>query len=133
MGRLFTVTVLNALALWLTSEFLAVFTVVPFAGEAPYNSIFSFLLLGLFLGIINAILMPIVKIATLPLYIVTLGLWALVVNGISLWILRLISDAIGWGVRVENFWWDAVWAALVLALVNWFVSAIASALGVKAK
>lgn len=133
MGRLFTVAVLNAVAIWVTAALLGVFHVVPFSGEPPYNSLLTYLVLGLLLGLINALLMPVVKIISIPLYLVTLGLWAFVVNGFSLWILKLLSDALGWGIQLAGFWWDAVWAAFVLALVNWVVSGIARLVGVSAK
>lgn len=130
MARLLTVTILNAIALWLTSRVFGVFSITAFSGGEPYNEVLTFLVLGLFLSVINGLLMPIVKIITLPLYILTLGLWAFIVNGVALWVLKMVSDGIGWGVHIDTFWWQAIWAALILGLVNWVVSALAGALGV---
>lgn len=133
MGRLFASAVINAVALWLTSQINGVLTITSFSGGEPYNGVLTFLALGLFLGLINALLLPIIKVVTLPLYILTLGLWSLVVNGIGLWLLKLISDQIGWGVQIASFWWDAIWAALVLAIINWVVTGVARAVGITAK
>lgn len=130
MGKLFTESVLNAVVLWLTTLLIGGITVTPFPGAAPYNSVLSFLVLGLFLGMINTLLLPVVKFITLPLYILTLGLWSFVVNGFALWLLKLLSDGFGWGVQIPNFWWDAVWAAIIFAILNWVVTAIAHAVGV---
>src|SRR5262249_61766777 len=72
---------------------------------------------ALVFGIINATLRPLAKILTFPLIIVTLGIFALVINGLMLWLTSSLSDALGLGFHVSGFW-PAFWGALVVSLVS---------------
>jgi len=68
---------------------------------------------AMFLGIINALIRPVVFLLTLPITVVTLGLFSLVVNGLMLWLT-------GWllaGFSVHGFW-SAVGGALILSLIS---------------
>ena len=65
------------------------------------------------MGLVNAIVKPIITLLTLPLTILTLGLFLLVVNGISLSMVGFFTP----GVTVEGFW-PAVIGAIVLSLVS---------------
>ena len=78
------------------------------------NDIFTFLLLGLIFGIVNALIKPIVTLLSCPLVILTLGLFLFVINGIMLLITaalsggRLFVDGLGW----------AVVGGIIMGLVN---------------
>lgn len=72
------------------------------------------------LGIINAILRPILIILTLPVEILTLGLFTLVINAITFWIVAQIHAI---GLSVDGFG-SAFWAALILAIVSFILSHI---------
>ncbi|MCL4507581.1 MAG: phage holin family protein [Chloroflexi bacterium] len=78
------------------------------------NDIFSFLLLGLIFGVVNALIKPIVTIMSCPLVILTLGLFLFVINGIMLLITaalsggRLFVDGLGW----------AIIGGIIMGLVN---------------
>ncbi len=83
----------------------------------PGVSISSFwvaLVVAVVLGIINAVIKPILIILTLPINILTLGLFTLVINGL----LVLLVGYIVPGFVVAGFWW-AVLFSVILALVNW--------------
>ncbi|NLV17835.1 MAG: phage holin family protein [Syntrophomonadaceae bacterium] len=69
------------------------------------------------LGIVNAIIRPIVVLLTLPINVVTLGLFTLVINGFMLWMTNLIVK----GFDVTGFW-VAVLAALVISIISFIVS-----------
>lgn len=72
---------------------------------------------ALFLGVFNALIRPVVLILTLPLNIVTLGLFTFVVNGLMLWLTgKLLA-----GFSVEGFW-AAVGGALVMSLISFVTS-----------
>lgn len=75
---------------------------------------FVALVLAVVLGVINTILRPILVILTLPLSIITLGLFALVINAL----LVLLATYIVPGFSVTNFWWAFIFG-IVLAVVNW--------------
>ena len=79
----------------------------------------SALILAVVLGIINTILRPILLILTLPINILTLGLFTFVIMGLMV----LLASVIVPGFHVDGFWW-AVAFAVVLAIVNGFSNAI---------
>ncbi|HWA61595.1 MAG TPA: phage holin family protein [Caulobacteraceae bacterium] len=69
---------------------------------------------GLVLGIVNALVRPVIVFFTFPLTIVTLGLFLLVVNGISVSLVAFFIHS----VRIDTFW-HAVLTAVVVSLVSW--------------
>ena len=68
-------------------------------------------------GIVNAFIGPVAKILTFPIIIVTLGIFALVLNGLMLWLTSSISETLGLGFHVAGFW-SAFWGALVVSIVS---------------
>jgi putative membrane protein len=76
-------------------------------------------------GLVNAIIKPIVQIISIPLYILTLGLIHIVINALMLWVTsRITEHTTHWGLYIEDFWWTAIWAAIVLSIVSWALSLI---------
>jgi putative membrane protein len=73
---------------------------------------------ALVLGFVNAIVRPILLIITLPLTVLTLGLFYLVVNGMAFG----LAAAIVPGFEVDSFWW-AILGALVVGMVSWLIGA----------
>jgi putative membrane protein len=78
------------------------------------DGIVAALVLAVVLGVINTILRPILVFLTLPLTIVTLGLFILVINGL----LVMLASYIVPGFSVASFWW-ALLFGIVLAIVSW--------------
>ena len=64
-------------------------------------------------GIVNALIGTILRILTLPLTVVTLGLFAIVVNALML----ELTDALTDNLTIDEFFWTAIWAAIILAVV----------------
>ena len=77
--------------------------------EGPMPAVIA----ALVLGIANAVLKPILVILTLPITLLTFGLFLLVLNALMV----LLASAVVPGFQVENFWW-ALGFSLVLTLVN---------------
>src|SRR3972149_3975714 len=77
---------------------------------------FTALVVALVLGIINATLKPVLLILTLPLTLLTLGLFALVINALMV----MLTAAIVPGFNVDSFWW-ALALSLVLSILNAFL------------
>lgn len=73
----------------------------------------TYLWLALLFGIIDAIVGTILKLLTLPLMVITLGLFALVINAFLLQILDWISSHF----TIDHFFWTAIWGAIILAIV----------------
>ena len=74
-------------------------------------------LLALLLGFVNAIIRPLLVLITLPITILTLGLFTLVINGLMFWMVSGLVE----GFVVPGFW-AAFWGALVYSLLTWMVS-----------
>jgi putative membrane protein len=103
----------NAAALWVATQVVSGVTfdggVLPMLGVA------------LVFGVVNALLRPVAKILTFPIIIVTLGIFALVINGLMLWLTSSLSAALGLGFHVSGFW-AAFWGAIVVSLVSLVLS-----------
>lgn len=104
----------NAAALWVATR------IVP--GVSYDGGLVPFLLVALVFGVINATLRPLAKVLTFPLIIVTFGLFALVVNGLMLWLTSTLSQSLGFGFHVAGFW-AAFFGAVVVSIVSALLSA----------
>jgi len=100
----------NAIALWAT-------TFVP--GITWRGDILSLLVAGLFFGLFNLIVRPLALLISLPLLIVTLGLFYFVLNGILLWVFSLLIP----GYVVDGIV-AGILGALVVTVVNWALDAL---------
>jgi putative membrane protein len=76
---------------------------------------------GLVLGLVNAVVRPILLLLTLPLTLLTLGLFLFVLNGLCLW----LTSALVRGFEVQGFW-PAVFGALLVSVVSWVLTAFLS-------
>jgi len=73
-------------------------------------------------GIVNAGIRPLVQALSLPLVVVTLGLFTLVINALMLWFASWLSNAVfGAAFHVAGFW-PAFWGAIVISIVSWLLS-----------
>lgn len=103
----------NAAALWVATR------LVP--GVSYEGGTLPLLGVALVFGVVNAFLRPVAKILTFPLIIVTLGIFALVINGLMLWLTSSLSSALGLGFHVSGFW-AAFWGGLVVSIVSMMLS-----------
>ena len=80
--------------------------------------------MALVLGMINAIVRPLLKLLTCPLILLTLGLFVLVINGITLWLASAIAvNWFGVGFYVDGFW-SGFLGALIVSVVTVILSAL---------
>lgn len=93
---------------------LAVFLASYFVGGVTLAGFIPALIAGALLSVIHFIIKPIIKIITLPINLITFGLFALVLNAAFFW---FASTLIG-GFVVETFV-AAFWGAVVVSIVNW--------------
>jgi len=106
-------TLINAAALWVATR------IVP--GVTYTGDLLPFLGVAILFGVINAFIRPVAKFVTFPFIIVTLGIFALVVNGLMLWLTSSIAERLGLAFAVRGFW-PAFWGALVVSLVSTVLS-----------
>ncbi len=110
MNSCFVVRLLiNAAALWVATR---VVSGVTYSGGG-----IAFFGVALIFGVVNTFVGFTTKLLTFPLIIFTLGLFVFVINGLMLWLTSAVSDALGFGFKVEGFW-PAVWGALVVTIVS---------------
>ncbi|MGH9377576.1 MAG: phage holin family protein [Terriglobia bacterium] len=86
--------------------------------HAARNSWTLFAIMAVILGLVNAIVRPVLKLLSCPLIILTLGLFVLVINGVTLWLASAI--AVHWfhvGFYVDGLW-AAFWGALLVSIIS---------------
>jgi putative membrane protein len=81
------------------------------------NGFLTAVIVAAILGFINTVIKPIVTILTLPINIITLGLFALVINGLFFWFVASIVPSF----HVASFM-AAFWGAIVVSVLNWIVN-----------
>jgi putative membrane protein len=118
--RLVVRLLINALALWLTTLIVAGVHVVPFAPGGTLETVLTYLLVAAIFGIVNGIIGNLIRIVAFPLYVLTLGLIALIVNGLLLLLAAWLSSLLGFGLVIDGFWWGVL-GALVLGLISWLI------------
>jgi putative membrane protein len=92
---------------------LALFVVVQVVPDFHYRSLVTLAIAALVLGLLNALVRPILFVLTLPLTIITLGLFLIVLNAIMLELTAWLVP----GFRIDSFGWACV-GAVVLALIS---------------
>ena len=97
--------IITALGLWIASALLP---------GVHSTGVLSILGAGLLLGLVNAIVRPVIVILTLPITIVTLGLFLLVINAMMVGLVSRLMN----GFAVDGFLWAAV-TAIVVSIVSW--------------
>ncbi|BBX73381.1 phage holin family protein [Mycobacterium shinjukuense] len=112
---------LTGFALWVVTQFVHGMRFV--GGDNTVQRIGIIFVVALLFGVVNAIIKPIVQILSIPLYLLTLGLFHIVVNAFMLWITaRITENTTHWGLQIDHFWWTAIWAAILLSIVSWLLS-----------
>jgi putative membrane protein len=104
---------INAAALWVATR---VVDGISFTGTIP-----ALLGVALVFGVLNVVLRPILKLLTFPFFIITLGLFTLVLNAVMLLITSGASEALGLGFQVSGFV-PAFIGALVVSFVSFALS-----------
>jgi putative membrane protein len=128
MGPFLLRAALTGFALWLVSKFVHGMSFV--GGDTKLERAGIIFVVAVIFGLVNAFIRPIVQILSIPLYILTIGLFHVVVNALMLWITAWITKhTTGWGLQFDHFWWTAIWAAIVLSIVSWVLSLVVRDVG----
>ena len=108
-------TVINAVALWVAAWAIPGIT---FGGGSTGQVVWTVVIVALIFGIVNFFIKPILKLISLPLIILTLGLFVFIVNALMLELTSWLADKFNLSFHVENFFWDAIWGALIITFVS---------------
>ncbi len=82
------------------------------------------LIIAVILGAANMVVKPILSLLSLPLILLTLGLFLLVVNGLVLAFVVWLSGVFDLGLTSEGFFWETFLAAIVVSIVSWVIGAV---------
>lgn len=119
MGLLIRI-VLNAVAVWVATLLVGG---VDVTADSTGGKVATLLVVGAIFGLVNAVIRPVAKLLSLPLVILTLGLFALVVNALLFWLTAAVSNGVGAPFEVDGFA-SAFWGAIVVGLVSWVLSLV---------
>ena len=111
----------TALAFWLATLLIPGITL---DSTSTTETVATLLLVAVIFGVVNAVLQPIIKTVGCGFYLLTLGLIALVVNGLLFLLTSWIAGEAGLPFQVESFWPEAVLGALFVGLVTWILGAV---------
>lgn len=116
--------IVNAFAIWVVTLLPALHvSVIAFAPGETLQLVLTLLAVAAIFALVNTIIGTVIKVLAFPLYILTLGLISLLINGFLLWLTAWFTQWWQWGLRVEYFWWGVV-AALVISIINWIFGII---------
>ncbi|MER7460324.1 phage holin family protein [Micromonospora sp. NPDC126480] len=119
MGFLIRLAI-TAIALWITT---LVVPGVEVGGRSGANTALTLVVVALIFGVVNAVLKPVIKVVGCVFYLLTLGLFALVVNALLFLLTDRIARALDLPFQVDGFW-AAFWGAIVMAVVTWLISVV---------
>lgn len=114
---------INALALWVAVWLLPGIELgseaaVEASGNDTVGSILSYLFVGLIFGVVNALVRPIVSLLSLPLTILTLGLFTIIINAAMLMLTSWLTSFTPISFTVDDFFWSAILGAIIISLVS---------------
>lgn len=105
-----------AVAIWLLQD-------ITLTGESTGRKALTLVLVALVFGVVNILVKPLVKLFTLPLFVLTLGLFTLVVNALMLLLTSWLAEKLDLGFHVEGFW-TAVLGGLIISIVSWALNVV---------
>ena len=103
--------VVNALALGVA---VWLFDGITLSGDTNTDQLLTLIIVGGIFGVITSFVRPIVRVLSLPLIIVTLGLMLFVINALMLLLTSKIADSLDLGFHVDGFW-VALWGSIVIS------------------
>lgn len=118
---LVTTAIALAVATWLLDGIY--FTGPHHGAEEIKHKLVPLLLVALILGVVTSFVKPVLTILSIPVIILTLGLFLLVINALMLKLTSWLADQLDIGFHVEGFW-PAVGGAIVITIVTWIVDAL---------
>jgi putative membrane protein len=130
MRSLFVRVIVNALALWVANWILPGLDITTTAttgavansgvtqGTETVGIILAYLFIGVIFGLVNAFVKPLVSLLSLPLTILTLGLFTIIINAAMLYLTSWLSSYTPVHFTIDSFFWTAVLAAIIITVVS---------------
>jgi putative membrane protein len=141
MLRFLISTIVNAVGLWVATLVVPQVKLTPYGGDGLWETIGSFVVIGAIFGLVNAIIAPVIKVLAFPLYILTFGLIAFVINGALLLMVAWFSTLLGAnvfsiegftaeGLSIASLGW-AILAAIVMSIASFLTRSVLKLLKIK--
>jgi putative membrane protein len=102
---------------WTINAFAIVVAVKTINGISFHGKWWYMLIIGAIFGVVNSFIRPVIKLFTLPIIILTLGIFTLIINASMLTLTALISKYFKLGLVIDGFW-PAIYGALVVSIVS---------------
>lgn len=130
MGSFIVRVVINGLALWIASWLLPGMDITTTAasqavadggvtqGADALGIILAYLFIGLIFGLVNALVRPLVRILSLPITILTLGLFTIIINAAMLYLTAWLSSYTPIHLTIDSFFWTAVLASIIISVIS---------------
>ncbi|MEQ4300748.1 phage holin family protein [Plantactinospora sp. B6F1] len=112
--------VIGALALWVTS---LVVPGIELTGRSALHNALTVLVVAFIFGVVNAVLKPIIRVVGCVFYVLTLGLFALVVNALLFLLTDWIAQVFDLPFDIDGFW-PAFYGVIVMAVVSWLLGVV---------
>ncbi|MFT4126969.1 MAG: phage holin family protein [Gordonia sp. (in: high G+C Gram-positive bacteria)] len=94
-------------------------------GDSWWQKVGIVFFVALVFGVVNAVIKPVVQLFSIPFYILTLGLVHIVINAVMIWLTSWFTrNTTGWGLQLTEFWWQAIWGAIVVSVVGWLIAMV---------
>ncbi|WP_458112486.1 phage holin family protein [Arthrobacter sp. R1-13] len=139
MGSFIVRVVINGLALWIASWILPGLEISTSAaseavartgvteGTDTIGLILAYLFIGLIFGLVNAFVRPLVSLLSLPITILTLGLFTIIINAAMLYLTSWLSSFTPVDFTIDSFFWTAILAAIIITIISLVASRIPGA------
>jgi putative membrane protein len=109
----------SAVAVWVATALPG----ISLTTDVLWKKALTLVVVALIFGVVNAVIKPVVKTVGCAFYLLTLGLVALVVNGLLLWLTSWICGKLDVPFEVHGFW-NAMFGALIIALAGWVLGGV---------
>lgn len=110
--------IITAFAIWLAANWIDKIEIVSPEDQGNGAKIVVLLAVAVVFTLVNAVIKPLVKLLSLPLVVLTLGLFLLVINALMLWLTAWITESTEYGLRIDGFV-AALVGAVIITVVNW--------------
>jgi putative membrane protein len=110
---------ITAFSLWLATVLI---DGIELTTDSTGQKVWTLIVVAAIFGIINAVLRPIIKVVGCGLYVLTLGLIALIVNGALFLLTSWVAGQVDLPFHVDNFWPSAVLGALLVSVASWLLN-----------
>ncbi|RFU37092.1 phage holin family protein [Actinomadura logoneensis] len=111
-------TVISAVALWVATALISGIEVT--AGNGTKRAL-TLLGVAVIFGVVNAFIKPVIQVLGCAFYVLTLGLFALVVNALLLLLTSWLAEKMHLPFHVDGFW-PAFWGAIIIGVVSWLLN-----------